>query len=89
MRKMRYIYIVLFIPDGMPSSVDGEWAGTLGVFEDEDEAKKMKHHVESNADDEYDWLGHFSNTNGCVSSDRGFGVIIEKAKLQPRFEAGV
>jgi hypothetical protein len=65
----------------------GEWSGTLGAFESEEEAEKMKHHIESNDDPEYDWLGRFSkDEDGALSSDRGFSICVEKARLCDKFE---
>lgn len=87
MSTTRDVFIVSFTPYCTPSTVDGEWSGTLGAFESEEEAEKMKRHIESNTDPEYDWLGHFSKDgDDALSSNRGFSICVEKVRLSANFE---
>jgi len=82
MGKSEYIYVVSWCSQGVPDSVDGEWSGALAAFVAEADAVAFCERIESNASEEYSWLGTFSkDEDGESVSDRGFVLQVENIEL--------
>lgn len=82
---MKHVYVLNYEACDMPHSVDGEWSGTIAVFEKREDAKKKRDFIEANKDPNFrSWLGDFSkDQDGFMVSDRGLALAISKVELVP------
>lgn len=86
MKKMN-IYILSFEPDGVPNTVDGDWAGPMSAFESKKDAEEERRRIMSGVDDEYSWLGRFdTGADGKPesTSSRGLRLEIEEVILHKK-----
>lgn len=86
MKEMN-IYILSFEPDGIPNTVDGDWAGPMSAFESREDAEKERARIMSGDDDDYSWLGRFDRDgNGELetTSSRGLRLDIEEVILHKK-----
>lgn len=84
MSDEKKIYVVLYSPDGVPQTTDGDWAGIIGAYKTLEDAKTAM----TDARDSGEW-GDFSRTNEShpdydpdkTSSNREIFIEVEAVQL--------
>jgi len=82
----KFKHAVIFEPHGLPETIDGEWAGVLGIYDTEKAAQDEIDRIKSLGDDEYEWLGKF--LTDCEEAqynvtDRNMRLTINQAEYFP------
>lgn len=84
MSDEKKIYVVLYSPDGVPQTTDGDWAGIIGAYKTLEKAEKMARLARNSGT----W-GDFSRTNEShpdydpdkTSSNREIFIEVEAVQL--------
>ena len=90
MSEKKHLYVVFFEPNGVPKTADGSWAGILGVFEYEGDAKAEIDRIKYESlkdEEEWGWLGRFEKPKDHEESDvsnRQLRLSYEPAEFTPK-----